>query len=573
MKPNEKYTVLSIKYGGHDTSAAIMIDDKLIAACEQERYTLDKHSRLFPIDAIKDCLNIASCTIDEVDELAFVNDLKYYIQEYYLKPAIKDDSRVEFLINDIENIKKQYYMEETIRSKTGFKGPITYHFHHLCHLASSYYPSGFKDAILASYDGSGEIETSMLGIGRDGQIEIVHRHNYYPHSLGLLYSAITYYLGWKHHCDEGIVMGLASYGNPHSKIRGRNISYYEVFKEILQETGSYDFIVDQSWMKYYEVRDTWISEKFTKIFGPKRAYDDPIMDHHKNIAAALQLRLETVVLNQLRKARDEFGLSNLCIAGGVALNCSMNGKILSSGIFEQVFVQPAASDAGTPIGACYLAQKLKGNVSLPKKMHNFYTGSRFIESEIFDSIKNADYPFEKSQDLYTEVARLLKGNKIVGWFQGEAEFGPRALGNRSILCSPYPEKMKDYINQQVKFRESFRPFAPAVLYEYANKYFDIDSESPHMLIATQVAKGKREVLPAVVHVDGTCRVQTVRSENNIRFYKLLTAFMEETGIPVLLNTSFNVKGQPIVNTPDQAIKCFLSTRIDCLVLGDYILRK
>ena len=568
-----KNAILSLKYGGHDTAAALMVNGKLIAACEQERYSLDKHSRLFPNDAIADCLKIGGLSINEIDEIAFVSDLMYYIREIYLRPALENCERIGFLINDIGRIRDAYSMEEKIRQETSYKGPITFHLHHLCHLASSYYPSGFEESLLVSYDGMGERETTMIGIGRKGEIEVVHNNNYYPHSLGLLYSAVTHYLGWKHHCDEGIVMGLACSGNPNETIPGKKRTYYDVFAEILHETGDYDFIVDQSWMAYYRVRDTWISEKFIEMFGPKRKPGSQLTRHHMNIAAALQKRLEDIVLNHLRRARKKYGISRLGLAGGVALNCSMNGKIRASGLFDEIFVQPAAGDAGCTIGACYLSHKNRVKHLHPAKMHNFYTGSASNDAEIEEALKKSGLPFKKPENLYDLAAQRLKQGKIIGWFQGRTEFGPRALGNRSILCRPYPAEMKDHINSRVKFREWFRPLAPAVLWEYANEYFDIKQESPHMLMAAQVVPDKKNAIPAVVHVDDSCRVQTVKADNNQRFWKLLTAFYKQTGIPVILNTSFNVKGQPIVNTPEHAIDCFRSTGIDCLVIGNYFTEK
>lgn len=568
-----KNVILSIKYGGHDTAAALMADGKLVAACEQERYSLDKHTRQFPNEAIADCLHIAGVTIDQVDELAFVNDIYYFIREMYLRPAMENDARIGFLLNDIEIIRNHYHMEDLLRKETGFTGPITYHRHHLCHLASAYYPSGFKDALVVSFDGMGERETAMIAAGRSGALEILHQKNYYPDSLGLLYSALTYYLGWQHHCDEGIIMGLASFGDAQAQVPGQDFTYYDLFSDILVPDGDYGFTVNRKWADYYEVRDKWVSDKFIETLGPKRDYEDPITQHHKDIAAALQKRLEDVVLAMLRRAKEQTGLTRLCVAGGVGLNCSLNGKILASGIFEEIFVQPAAGDSGTTIGGCFLAHQKRGNQLTPKRMHNFYAGSRFSPEEVKEVVDASGLPFSKPEDIYALVAERLEQGRIVGWFQGAAEFGPRALGNRSILCRPYPDAMKDHINARVKFREEFRPFAPAVMAEHAQEYFGLDQESPHMLMAVQVRPDKRDVIPAVVHVDGSCRAQTVKPENNRRFYELIKAFKQRTGVPVVLNTSFNVKGQPIVNTPQQAIDSFLSTNIDCLVVGDFFTEK
>jgi len=572
MKPKNPI-ILGVTYGGHDTSAALMAGGEIVAACEQERYTLDKHSRRFPVEAVTDCLKIGGVGIDEVDELAFPDDPIYYIREKYLKPAMGDEAQIRVLIDDFDRVSEAYNMEALIREQTGFKGPIVYHLHHLAHLATAYYPSGFQEALVVSQDGVGEIETGLIAVGREGELEIVHPGNRYPDSLGLLYGAITHYLGWKHHCDEGIVMGLAPYGDPLARLAGRQVSYLEAFEDILKATGDYDFEVDRSWIAYHHVRDKWISDKFIDLFGPKRDYSEPLTDHHRNAAAALQRRLEDLLLDQLRRARQEFGLSRLALAGGVALNCSMNGKIAAAGLFDQVFVQPASGDNGLSVGACYLSfKRLNGGLE-PEKRHGFYLGSRFSDQEIAEALEEAGLAFSRPADIYALTAEKLAEGKIVGWFQGAAEFGPRALGNRSILTKPYPAEMKDILNAKVKFREPFRPFAPAVLYERTGEYFQMNQESPHMLLAVQAVPQKAQEIAATVHVDNSCRVQTVSRENNPRFRRLLAEFDRITGCPVLLNTSFNVKGQPIVNTPAQAIACYLSTKIDVLVMGDFFCQK
>lgn len=565
--------VLGIRYGGHDSAASLMIDGHIIAASSQERYNYDKHSRAFPLDAIQDCLTTAGLQINDLDEIAFANDPIYHIQEFYLKSALHHQDRIPFLINDIDKIKLNYEMESITREKTGFKGKIGFYRHHLCHLASAYYPSGFDQAILISLDGMGEMETGMYATGKNGKIEVLHEKTVYPDSLGLLYSAITFYLGWKHHCDEGIIMGLASYGNPHELIPHTKVTYYDVFSEIIQEKGRYDYTINRDWIVYHKERNKWVSDKFYHLMGPKRDYKEEVTQHHKNIAAALQLRLETVVLKHLRALREDTGLTKLCIAGGVGLNCSMNGAIEQAGIFDEIFVQPASGDDGSTLGACFVAS-LEGGVPIaPKKNHNYYLGSVFNDDEIKKAVIASGVNYIQPENLYAATAKLLAQGQIIAWFQGRPEFGPRALGNRSILTKPFPASMKDYINAKVKFREEFRPFAPAVLKEHCATYFQIKQESPHMLIACHVQPDKKEVIPAVVHIDDTCRVQTVGKENNERFRKLLEAFYEETKVPVLLNTSFNVKGQPIVNSPEEAINCFKSTAIDSLVVGDYILSK
>ena len=566
--------ILGIKFSGHDTSAALLIGGKLVAACAQERYTRDKHSRLFPKEAALDCLAIAGIKIDQVDEIAFVDDLKSQIRNTYLKPAIESDERLDFLFKDIDRLKQMNDMDQIIRKNLNYKGIINYYRHHLCHVASSYYPSGFKDALCLSIDGVGEYETGLIASGKSGNIKILNNENVYPHSLGLLYSAITHYLGWKHHCDEGIIMGLAPYGNSLDKVPGqKNKSYRSIFKKILTKEKDFKYKVNLEYVNYYSERNKWVTDKFIKIFGPKRKWSDPLSKHHKNIAAALQDQLEHVVLNQLKVARKKFKLSKLCLSGGVALNCSLNGKIAKSKIFKEIFVQPASGDDGCTYGASLLAYAKSKKKFMPKKMHNFYKGSIFTNNQIKKEILKSNVKYECPKNLYKNVSNHLEKGKIVAWFQGGSEFGPRALGNRSILCRPYPNEMKDHLNIRVKFREEFRPFAPSVLNEYRDEFFHINQDSPHMLMACKIKKDKRKIIPAVVHVDGTCRVQTVKKDINKKFYNLINEFYKITGVPVLLNTSFNVKGQPIVNTPLEAIETFKSTNIDVLAIGDFVLSK
>ena len=566
--------ILGIKFSGHDTSAALLIGGKLVAACAQERYTRDKHSRLFPKEAALDCLAIAGIKIDQVDEIAFVDDLKSLIRNSYLKPAIESDERLDFLFKDIDRLKQANDMDQIIRKNLNYKGIINYYRHHLCHVASSYYPSGFKDALCLSIDGVGEHETGLIASGKSGNIKILNNENVYPHSLGLLYSAITHYLGWKHHCDEGIIMGLAPYGNSLDKVPGqKNKSYRSIFKKILTKEKDFKYKVNLEYVNYYSERNKWVTDKFIKIFGPKRKWSDPLSKHHKNIAAALQDQLEHVVLNQLKVARKKFKLSKLCLSGGVALNCSLNGKIAKSKIFKEIFVQPASGDDGCTYGASLLAYAKSKKKFMPKKMHNFYKGSIFTNNQIKKEILKSNVKYECPKNLYKNVSNHLEKGKIVAWFQGGSEFGPRALGNRSILCRPYPNEMKDHLNIRVKFREEFRPYAPSVLNEYRDEFFHINQDSPHMLIACKIKKDKRKIIPAIVHVDGTCRVQTVKKDINEKFYNLINEFHKITGIPALLNTSFNVKGQPIVNTPLEAIETFKSTNIDVLAIGDFVLSK
>lgn len=569
-----KKVILGIKYLAHDTAAALMVDGKLLAACEQERYTLDKHSRLFPVDAIQDCLRKGGLTMADVDEIAFGGDPEACIRRTYLEAAIKNPKRVGMMIQEFDRIKEMYNVEEIIREKTGFQGKISFFDHHLAHLASSYYPSGFKDAILLSIDGLGDNKTMKIGIGRSGAIEVIHENYDYPHSLGLVYAAITCYLGWKNVHHEGIIMALACFGDSDHIVPGQDRSYYSYFEDIIEYDGKYGITINPEWMAYYYERNKWVSDRFVEVFGPRRTYDIATLNqHHKDISAALQRRLEEVVLGVLRNARQDYGLRHLCLSGGVALNCSMNGRIEREHIFDQIFVQPASGDAGLAIGACYLAQRAADPDYRPQKSHDYYLHGTFTADEVEQFLKRANLEYTRPEDLCEETAKHLAAGKVIGWFQGGAEFGPRALGNRSILAKPFPESMRDHINDNVKFREYFRPLAPAIMKEYLHDFFDIGQESPHMLIACKVRPEKKSAIPATVHVDDSCRVQSVGPENNERFYHLLKAFHSLTGCPVLLNTSFNIKGQPIVQTPAQAFSCFKDTQIDVLIMGDFMVEK
>lgn len=570
----KKNIILGINYGGHDTSSCIGINGEIVYASEQERFDGKKHSRNFPIDSIKDGFKKSQITINDVDQIVLTANHKDIIKNQYLKPAILDEERINFLINDIEKIKTFYNFKENIRKNLNFKKEIIEFRHHLCHLASAYYPSGFKDSLLLSNDGIGEYEAGMLGFGSKGKINFLQNGPNYPNSLGLIYSAITYYLGWKNHCDEGIIMGLAPYGDYNKRINKSHLTYLKAFRDIIKYKGFLNYSINKKWISYHKQRNTWVSEHFYKIFGKKRDYKDKITSKHKNISAALQKRLEEIVLKDLYVAKKKFKFKKLCIAGGVGLNCSLNGKIEKSKIFDEIFVQPASGDAGVALGAVYLGfAKQNKNFLMVKPRINHYLGSNFKNNEIKAAILRKKIKYKKSKNLFDDAAKLLEKGKILAWFQGPSEFGPRALGNRSILCKPYPLKMKDHLNKRVKFRESFRPFAPAILEEKYKEFFNIKQTSPHMLIATNVKKNKKKLIPAVVHIDNTCRVQTVSKTTNLKFYNLITSFHKLTGCPVLLNTSFNIKGQPMVNNPKQAIDTFLRTNIDCLVMDNYILIK
>jgi len=568
--------ILGLNYGGHDTSACITINGKVIAACEQERYDYQKHSRNFPIDAINDCLKISNLKIDQIDVISFSNDPYLQIREKYIKLANKDNYRVDFLINDFDRIKKLSQTESFIREKLNFKKKIEFNEHHLCHLASTFFPSGFKKSLIVSYDGIGEIHSALFGIGNKNKIKVIHENNKYPDSLGLFYTAITFYLGWKTFCDEGIIMGLAPYGNSKKKLKKSNKSYINYFREIIKidKKDPLKYIINKEWIDYHKIKNKWISNKFLEVFGPHRKPNSKILQHHKNIAAALQDRLEEIVIYQLKVLKKKTKSDYLCISGGVGLNCSLNGKIVEKKLFKEIFVQPASGDSGVAYGTC-LYSHLKNNKKISfKKNHNFYLGSRSTKKEIIKILKKNNIKFkDHKNNIFKITASLINEGKIIGWFQGPSEFGPRALGNRSIICKPFPEKMRDHLNKNVKFREYFRPFAPAVLEENLFDYFKINQKSPHMLIACKVKKNKKNLIPAVVHVDDSCRVQSVSKKDNLKFWNLLNHFKNQSGIPILLNTSFNIKGQPIVNNPLDALKCFKKYNIDFLILDTLLVTK
>ena len=330
-----RYAVLGVSFGSHDTAASLLVDGRLVAACEQERYSHDKHSRLFPNDAIADCLKIGRLTMPEISEISIGIDMLRLVRETYIRPALDDDDRIAFLIHDIDQVRTHFFMEDRIRQETGFEGPITPHQHHLCHVASAYYPSGFDEALVASYDGIGEIDTGMMARARAGGIESLYNGNQFPNSLGLFYAAVTHFLGWKYSCDEGIVMGLAPYGDSSAIVPGRRQSYLSVFREIVKATGDYSFEIDRSWIAYHKERSKWVSDRFIECFGPKRNPEEAVTPHHMHIAAALQTTLEEIVLAQLARARAEFGLSRLCLAGGGGLQCSTNGKNFQKGPIDE----------------------------------------------------------------------------------------------------------------------------------------------------------------------------------------------------------------------------------------------
>ena len=565
--------VLGIHPGGHDTSATLLKNGKIVVAIEEERLSKSKHSSKFPELSIKECLNYAKIKIHDVKAISLSGDYNLHIKKRYLENWQKYYPKNKHrLISEFEDFKKISNIEEFIRNKYDYKCIIYQCRHHLAHFASAFYISNFKKSALYSIDGVGDFESSLSGVVKNNQFKVLEKSTVsYPHSIGLVYTAITAWLGFIPHCDEGKTMGLAPYGN--HKI------YLNHFKKMIKFEKFGKISLNLDYFDYPFYRRSNVSNKFRSIFGNNRKKNEKITKKHMNVAATLQYFCEKTLIHGLKHLYRITRISNLSLAGGVALNCVANGKIFKNTKFRNVSIQPAAGDAGTSLGSALYWYNCVRKTKNKKINHlsiadNIYSGPKFGDKKILREINKKKLKFKISNNIFNEVADLLKNQKIVGWFNGKMEFGPRALGNRSILTSPFPKKMKDILNLRVKKRESFRPFAPAVLKEKANEYFDFVHDSPHMLFAMNVKKNKIKLIPAVSHVDDTARVQTIEKNNNKEFYNLINAFYKKTKIPVILNTSLNIMGQPICYDPKDAIQTFLQNDIDYLILNaKYILKK
>jgi carbamoyltransferase len=549
----------------HDSAAAIMRDGELVSCVEEERFTREKHTGDFPSHAIRHCLEEAGITGADLDHVC-----------YYWNPFISLPHQAAYVLRNLPRSlqlvgsRQDRYFPMFLVKRRAWKelgldrsAKTKFHYtnHHLAHAASAFYPSPFDEAAILSIDAAGEWTTSWLGYGRGTQIKPI-REISFPHSLGMLYGAVTEYLGFKFASGEGKVMGLASYGKP---------ALVEEFRKIIEvDEQSGDFRLDLSYFEWQiKGRGHWVSDKFRAAFGPDRAPESEVNDRHADIAYALQAVTEEAAMSLVRYLRRQTGSNNLCLAGGVALNAVMNGRILKEGPFEQVFIQPAANDPGTSVGACLLTHMAHGG-SRNWRMEHAYWGPEYTSEQIESALVTSGVDYRRLDDAPAEAARMLAGGKIVAWFQGRMECGPRALGNRSILSDPRAEEKKDILNARVKHREGFRPFAPSVLEEKVGECFDSDHPSPYMILVYNVLPERKHDLEAITHVDGTARVQTVSRATNERYYRLIEEFEKHTGVPVVLNTSFNVRGQPIVNTPAEAIDCYLGTGIDALVIGDFL---
>jgi len=584
--------ILGISAFYHDSAACLVKDGEIIAAAQEERFTRKKHDHAFPSNAIKYCLKEAGIEGSDLDYVSFYDKsfLKFErILETYLAFApmgIKSFLRAMPLW-----IKKKIWIKELIKDELKYRGEIIFPEHHESHAASAFFPSPFQDAAFITMDGVGEWSTSSFGIGKGNQIELLADIKF-PHSLGLLYSAFTYYTGFRVNSGEYKIMGLAPYGEA---------TYKDLIYEHLidvKEDGSFKMNMDYF---NYCVGLTMTSKKFHKLFGgPPRKPESKLTQKEMDLARSVQEITEEVVLKMAKHVKKQTGMKYLCLAGGVALNCVSNGKLLRSGLFDDIWIQPAAGDAGAAVGCALFTwyQYLENQRKADNKsdfMQGSYLGSEFNNDSIESYLKKNEYSYQKLLDgeLPIKIADLIADEKVIGWFQGRMEFGPRALGSRTIIGDARSSEMQKTMNLKIKYRESFRPFAPSVRAENISEYFEIDRESPYMLLVANVQKDKqvemseeqnsyfgleklnvvRSKVPAITHVDYSARIQSVNRKTNPRYHEMLTRFNEKYGCPVIVNTSFNVRGEPIVCTPKDAYLCFMRTEMDYLIMGNYLLKK
>ena len=589
--------ILGISAFYHDSAACILEDGKIVAAAQEERFTRKKHDPSYPHNAVEFVLRYSNIKLSEVDKVVFFEKpfLKFErLLETYVAFAPK--GFVSFAKAMPIWIKEKLFQKNLLFNKLkahdkNFNSDKNIFFsdHHLSHAASAFFPSPFDEAVILTADGVGEWATTTVAVGKNNNLEI-KKEIHFPHSLGLLYSAFTYYTGFKVNSGEYKLMGLAPYGSP---------IYEEKIKKLIDVKEDGTFRLNQKYFNY-ATGLTMTNDYFHNLFGqkPRNPQKDKITQFHMDIAASIQKVTEEIMINLAKSIRKTYGIKNLCLAGGVALNCVANGKILKEKIFEKIWIQPAAGDAGGSLGAAlalwHIEQKNKRVVNSKDDMKGSYLGTEFSQKEIEKELKSLGANFEifNYEDLINKTAEFLKSEKAIGWFQGRMEFGPRALGGRSILGDPRSDKMQKNLNLKVKYRESFRPFAPSVLREDLSEWFDMNVDSPYMLLVSNINSNKkiemtneqkklfgieklnikRSEIPAVTHVDYSARVQTVTKNNN-RYYDLISKFKEKTGCPVIVNTSFNVRGEPIVNTPTDAFNCFMGTELDYLIIGDCILDK
>ena len=571
--------ILGINAYHGDAAAALVRDGQLIAAAEEERFNRKKHCAGFPTEAIRYCLQVGGISPEQLDHVGISRDPSAHLHKKILYSITRLPNISGLISTRLANAAKvrdlRQELARALSISPNFRAQFHNVEHHKAHMASCFLVSPFDRAAILSIDGFGDFISTMWGIGEGTSIKVLDQVEY-PHSVGIVYTATSQYLGFPKYGDEGKVMGLAPYGQPR---------YMEQFRDIVRtENGGFKLNlnyfrhhaegVDMTWEEGSPTIGRIFSDKFTQAFGPARSAGEPLTSLHEDIAASLQARLEEVSFHILNKLHERTKLDRLCLAGGVAFNSVMNGKIPLQTPFREVFVQPAAGDAGTAVGVCYYIYNLLQRQPRAYVMEHAYTGPEFANGQIASVVNGSGVKFRELNDseLTRSAAKAIADGKIVGWFQGRMEFGPRALGNRSIVVDPRRAEMKDILNARIKKREPFRPFAPSVLEERVGDYFEQSHPSPTMLMVYQVKQDKRAVIPAVTHVDGSGRLQTVSRCTNPIYHRLISDFEQLTGVPVVLNTSFN-EDEPIVCNPQEALNCFQRTRMDVLFLGNYMLER
>lgn len=600
--------VLGISCFYHDSAAAIIVDGRIEAAVQEERFTRKKHTPDFPKHAIKYCLEHTGLTLNELDAIVFYDKplLKFerLLETYY---AFAPKGLLSFLTAIPVWVREKLFLKKMIFDELKLVGDydrkkikLLFPEHHLSHAGSAFYPSGFEEAAILTIDGVGEWTTASICHGKGGKISLLKELKF-PHSVGLLYSAFTYYLGFAVNSGEYKLMGLAPYGNPESEDINRYIQLIKAHLVDIKSDGS--IWLNQQYFNYATGLKMIQEDKWTQLFGfPRRASESELMQHHCNLALAIQLVTEEIVIKMAEEAKRITGSKNLCMAGGVALNCVANGKLLKAGIFDSIFIQPAAGDAGGALGAAmavaymYFDDQRTVNSLHSDSMEGSYLGPDYSEKEIESMAKKMKAVFKKAPtfgELANETANHIALGAVVGWFQGRIEFGPRSLGNRSILGDARNADMQKKLNLKIKYREGFRPFAPSVLEEDAAQFFDLKSSSPYMLLIAPVLESRRKKLPenfhhldlwqrlytersdiqSVTHLDFSARIQTVSKTTNPRYWELINSFKKLTGFGIVVNTSFNVRGEPPVCSPEDAYRCFMRTEMDYLVVGDYLFDK
>lgn len=550
--------ILGINSYAHDSSAALVADDgRVIAAAEEERFTRKKHTGDFPRQAIQFCLKYAGIPWRDISEVAFSFDpwLQFRKRIVYSLQTFPQSLR-------FSRHSSAVFQPFFLKRKLPGKFPIRYVNHHQAHAASTFFTSPFERAAILTVDGAGEWATTVLSRGEGNKIISLEEINY-PHSLGFLYGAVTQFLGFRPCYDEGKVMALAAYGEP---------SLMKEFEKLVHLKFDGNFRLDLSYFQFHQGSACWHSPKMAGLLGSPRKPQEPIQSRHYDIAATLQAVIEKALLALARRIHQLTKAENLCLAGGVALNCTANGRLLKDSPFKKIFVQPASGDGGTSLGAALWVahQKLKSRKEEPA---HTYLGPDFNDHEIESALSSSQLSYEKIFGIEDRVAELLSEGKNIGWFQGRMEFGPRALGARSILADPRDQAKRDYLNKKIKLRESFRPFGPSVLEEDANDVFEIGQKSPFMLFATQVRSKIKSLIPAVLHHDGSSRIQTVSKQSSPRYWKMIQSFKKKTGIPLVLNTSFNLKDEPIVCRPEDAVASFQRSQLDGLAIGSFLAQR